>query len=37
MTDAVINLDYKGKVNVNGYSELHKNNSVGRQLRKSKD
>ena len=28
MTDAVINLDYKGKVNVNGYSELHKNNSV---------
>ena len=24
----VINLDYKGKVNVNGYNELHKNNSV---------
>ena len=28
MTDAVINLDYKGKVNVKGYRELHKNNSV---------
>ena len=37
MTDAVINLDYKGKVNVNGYSELHQNNSVVNYDRKRND